>query len=52
MKESKKNIIENFKAVEFMRSVRDKISFDIQDMNLEEIKKYFENRRTNLLPKS
>lgn len=48
MKKNNKNVIDDFKAVKFMREVRDKISLDIQDMNLEEIKKYFEDRRANL----
>ena len=39
------NIIKDFKAVKFMREVRDKISNDIKDMTFEEIKKYFEERR-------
>ncbi len=39
------NIIKDFKAVKFMREVRDKISIDIKDMTFEEIKKYFEERR-------
>ncbi len=51
MKKSKENIIENFNAVKFMRDVRDKISSDIQNMNFEELKKYFENRRLNLTTK-
>ncbi|MDT3738896.1 MAG: hypothetical protein RO257_05280 [Candidatus Kapabacteria bacterium] len=52
MKKSKENIIENFNAVKFMRDVRDKISSDIQNMNFEELKKYFENRRLHLTTKS
>lgn len=40
--------IKGFKAVDFMREVRDKISFDIQDMNFEEIRKYMEERRLKL----
>ena len=39
------NIIKDFKAVKFMREVRDRISNDIKDMTFEEIKKYFEERR-------
>ncbi len=34
--------IKDFKAVEFMREVRDKISEDTKDMNFLQIKKYFE----------
>ncbi|MBK7224269.1 MAG: hypothetical protein WAS56_09570 [Saprospiraceae bacterium] len=41
-------IIKDFKAVEFMREVRDKISEDIKEMNFEQIKKYFEERKLNL----
>ena len=43
--------IKGFKAVEFMREVRDKISMDIKDMNFEEIKKDMEERRMNLTSK-
>ena len=39
------NIIKDFKAVKFMREVRDRISNDIKDMTFEEIKKYYEERR-------
>lgn len=42
---TKENVIKDFKAVEFMRTVRDKISNDVKDMTFEEIKKYFEDRR-------
>ncbi|MCY7310512.1 MAG: hypothetical protein LH619_07010 [Chitinophagaceae bacterium] len=42
---NKQNIIKDFKAVKFMREVRDRISNDIKDMTFEEIKKYFEDRR-------
>lgn len=38
-------IIKGFKAVEFMREVRDKISMDIKDMSFEEIQKYLSDRR-------
>jgi len=41
-------VIKGFKAVDFMREVRDKISLDIQDMNFEEIRKYMEERRLKL----
>jgi hypothetical protein len=37
--------IKGFKAVNFMREERDKISMDTKDMNFEEIKKYLEERR-------
>ena len=43
--------IKGFKAVEFMREVRDIISMDIKDMNFEEIKKYMEARRIELTSK-
>ena len=46
--EAKSTTIEGFKAVKFMREARDKISADIQDMNFEEIKKYFEKRRNEI----
>lgn len=48
MKQSKEKIIKGFKAVDFMRKVRDKISYDIQEMDFEQIKEYFENRRCKL----
>jgi len=41
-------IIDGFKAVEFMRQERDQISNEIQDMNFVELQKYFEQRRTKL----
>jgi hypothetical protein len=46
----KKNseIIEGFKAVEFMRRERDQISNEIQGMSFEELQKYFEQRRIQL----
>ena len=44
MKNNEK-IIKDFKAVEFMREVRDRISNDIKDMTFAEIIKYFEERR-------
>ncbi|MDD4969414.1 MAG: hypothetical protein PHT07_08295 [Paludibacter sp.] len=43
--------IKGFKAVNFMREVRDKISMDIKDMNFEEIKKYMEERRKKHISK-
>lgn len=43
--------IKGFKAVDYMREVRDKISMDIKDMNFEEIKKYLEARRMRLTSK-
>ncbi len=36
---------EGFKAVNYMREVRDRISKDIQDMSFEEIMAYFKKRR-------
>lgn len=38
-------IIKDFKAVTYMRKIRDKISNDIKDMKYEEILKYFEKKR-------
>jgi len=49
MKENKKTTIEGFKAVDFMRKTRDKISKEIVDMSYEDIKEYFEKRRKNWL---
>ena len=34
-----------FDAVEFMRQARDKISREIADLDFEQIKEYFANRR-------
>lgn len=48
---NKEKIIKDFKAVKFMREVRDKISLDIIDMDFEEIKKYFEERKLKLAEK-
>jgi len=49
--QNKDKIIKDFKAVEFMREVRDKIGEDIKEMNFEQIKKYFEERKLNLAKK-
>jgi hypothetical protein len=35
----------DFDAVKFMRETRDKISKEIADMNFEQIKEYFANKR-------
>ncbi|MEO6483025.1 MAG: hypothetical protein ABIO10_21300 [Ferruginibacter sp.] len=48
---NKNEIIKDFKAVKFMREVRDKISIDIKDMNFEQIKLYFEQRKVKLSEK-
>ena len=41
-----KEIVEKeFDAVKFMRETRDEISLEIQNMNFEELKKYYEQRR-------
>jgi hypothetical protein len=48
---NKEKIIENFKAVKFMREVRDKINEDIKEMNFEQLKKYFEDRKLKLAEK-
>ena len=44
----KKETIEGFKAVAFMRETRDKISKEIADLTFEEIKDYFKKRRALL----
>jgi hypothetical protein len=51
MKTKEKEIIKDFKAVKFMREVRDKISNEIKDMNFEQIKRYFEERKLKLVKK-
>jgi len=38
----------DFDAVKFMRDTRDKISLDIQNMNFEQLKKYYAERRLKL----
>ena len=38
----------DFDAVKFMRETRDKISMDIQNMNFEELKRYYAERRLKL----
>ena len=43
--------IKGFKAVDYMRDVRDKMSMDIKDMNFDEIKKHMEARRLKLTSK-
>lgn len=45
MKTKEDKIIKDFKAVKFMREVRDKISNDIKDMDFYQIKAYFEKRK-------
>lgn len=42
---NKDKIIKGFKAVKFVREVRDKISNDLKDMNFEQLKEYFEERK-------
>ena len=44
-------VIQGFKAVTFMREVRDQISNDIKDMSFAELKKYYEERRLKLTTK-
>jgi len=48
---TKEKAIKGFKAVSFMREVRDQISNDIKDMNFAELKKYYEERRLKLADK-
>jgi hypothetical protein len=42
---TKEKVKKEFDAVKFMRETRDKISLETQNMNFEELKKYFEQRR-------
>ena len=51
MKFDENKIIKDFKAVKFMRQVRDKISNDIKDMNFEQIQEYFKNQKLNAAKK-
>ena len=48
MSKTKEKAIKGFKAVAFMREVRDQISSEIKDMNFSELKKYYEERRRKL----
>jgi putative endonuclease len=48
---NKETTIEGFKAVKFMREVRDQIRNDIKDMTFKEIMRYFEERRLKLTTK-
>jgi hypothetical protein len=48
---TKGKTIKGFKAVSFMREVRDQISIEIKDMNFAELKKYYEERRLKLASK-
>jgi hypothetical protein len=45
MGKNKSDIIEGFRAVEFMRTVRNQISLDTQGVSFAELEKYFETRR-------
>jgi hypothetical protein len=45
---TKANAKKEFDTVKFMRETRDKISLEIQNMNFEELKKYYEQRRLKL----
>ncbi len=42
---TKEPVIKDFRAVDFVREVRSKISKDIENMNEEQIKRYFEKRK-------
>ena len=48
MSKTKEEAIKGFKAVNFMREVRDQISSEIKDMNFAELKKYYAERRLKL----
>jgi|688.fasta_scaffold16950_2 hypothetical protein len=48
---NKNKIIKDFKAVKFVREVRDKISNDVKDMNFEQLKEYFEERKLKVVEK-
>lgn len=45
---TKETVKKDFDAVKFMRDTRDKINLEIQDMNFEELKKYYAERRLKL----
>ena len=42
---TKEIVKKDFDAVKFMRQTRDKISLEIQNMNFEELKKYYADHR-------
>jgi hypothetical protein len=48
---NKNKIIKDFKTVKFVREVRDKISNDVKDMNFEQLKEYFEERKLKVVEK-
>jgi hypothetical protein len=48
---NKNKIIKDFKALKFVREVRDKISNDVKDMNFEQLKEYFEERKLKVVEK-
>jgi hypothetical protein len=48
---NKNKIIKDFKAVKFVREVREKISNDVKDMNFEQLKEYFEERKLMVVEK-
>ena len=48
MSKINQKVIKDFKAVKFMREVRDQISLEIKDMNFVELKKYYAERRIKL----
>ena len=45
MKTKVKKLAKTFDAVKSMREIRDKISFEIADMNFEQLKVYFKQNR-------
>ena len=45
MKTKSKKAEKTFDAVKSMREIRDKISLEIAEMNFEQLKTYFEQRR-------
>jgi hypothetical protein len=48
---NKNKIIKDFKAVKFVREVREKISNDVKDMNFEQLKEYFEELKLKVVEK-
>ena len=42
---TKEIVKKDFDAVKFMRETRDKISLEVQNMNFEELQKYYADRR-------
>lgn len=45
MKAKTKTVVKTFDAVKSMREIKDKISLEIADMNFDQLKAYFKQKR-------